>query len=247
MPIIISVEGNIGSGKSTIINELKQTCTNIDGMNIVYVEEPVSQWEKIKNKEGKNMIELFYSDQVKYSFSFQMMAYISRLMLLKEAIKNHPESVIITERCLLTDYNIFATMLYEQGKMSEEEYTIYKTWFHYFQTEVVMNAIIYIQCDPEVSHSRCVSRCRQGEQVISLDYLIQCHEKHETWMNNEKLTTLMINNENESEPEQMDNVIFAITDFILDEMSQKKEPINEFYIYMCFIIFFCIFVTLFTK
>ncbi len=248
MPII-SVEGNIGSGKSTIINELKKNYTKIDGVNIVYVEEPVSQWEQIKNKEGKNMIELFYSDPVKYSFSFQMMAYISRLILLKEAIKHNPNSVIITERCLLTDYHIFASMLYEQGKLSEEEYTIYKKWFHYFQNEVVMSAVIYIQCDPEISHSRCVSRCRQGEQSISLDYLTECHNKHETWMKNEQVSTLIINNE-ETSDEHLEDLIFEIYDFISDELymnKDKDDPFKEFYIYMCFIIFVCMFVTLFTK
>ena len=40
----------------------------------------------IKDENGVTILEKFYSDQNKYSFSFQMMAYISRLKLLKDTI-----------------------------------------------------------------------------------------------------------------------------------------------------------------
>ena len=125
MPII-SVEGNIGSGKSTILRALRACYPDIQGKPVVYLDEPVSQWEQIKSADGKNMIELFYANPSKYAFAFQMMAYISRLSLFKEAIRAHPNSIIITERCLLTDYHIFASMLYEQGSMLDEEFAIYK-------------------------------------------------------------------------------------------------------------------------
>jgi deoxyadenosine/deoxycytidine kinase len=246
MPVI-SIEGNIGSGKSTILKEFKKVFTTLDGYNkIIYVDEPVSQWEQIKSKDGKNMIELFYADPVKYSFSFQMMAYISRLILLKEAIRKYPDSVIITERCLLTDYNIFASMLYEQGKMSEEEYAIYKKWFQYFQTDVVMSAIIYIQCDPEVSHDRCTKRCRPGES-ISLDYLIECHNKHETWMKHENVSTLTINNDTPMDSEHMDTVLLEMVIFIddLDEHVNHPPKIDEVYLYTGSVLLFMIFVICF--
>ena len=42
------------------------------------------------------------------AFPFQMMAYISRLSLLKNAIRENPDSIIICERCLQTDKYVFA-------------------------------------------------------------------------------------------------------------------------------------------
>ncbi len=78
---IVSIEGNIGSGKSTVVNTL---CEYFNGResngNVYFLEEPVNEWVKIQDLEGKNIIEKFYEDQDKYSFSFQMMAYISRLV-----------------------------------------------------------------------------------------------------------------------------------------------------------------------
>ena len=47
---IISIEGNIGSGKSTVVNSLKQYYSND---KIYFLEEPVSEWEKIKDLSCK--------------------------------------------------------------------------------------------------------------------------------------------------------------------------------------------------
>ena len=57
-----------------------------------------------------------------------MMAYISRLSLMRSAIKKNYD-VIITERCIHTDKNVFAKMLYDTDKIDEINYKIYLTWF----------------------------------------------------------------------------------------------------------------------
>jgi deoxyguanosine kinase len=182
---IISVEGNIGSGKSTLIKYMKEQLKEIDNIPVIYLPEPVDIWESIKSEDGKNMIQKFYENQERYSFAFQMMAYISRLKIFKDAINQYPNAIIITERCLLTDYNIFAKMLYESKKMLKEEYDIYKQWFNYFN-EIEINQIIYIKTDPDISYERCVKRNRTGENTISLEYLTECNKMHDEWIENEK-------------------------------------------------------------
>lgn len=211
-PFIVSVEGNIGSGKSTILKALRERYHEIDGIPIVYVDEPVGQWEQIKSKEGKNMIELFYANPSKYAFSFQMMAYISRLTMIKNAVQANPTSVILTERCLLTDYAIFASMLHEQGHLLEEEFEIYKMWFHTFQQEIPIASIVYVRCDPTTAFTRCKSRARVGEE-IPLDYLTKCHEKHEKWIEPEQpnvLRKLVI----ENDKAKMEDVLASIYTFL---------------------------------
>ena len=64
--------------------------------------------EYITDKKGETILAKFYKDQDKYSFSFQMMAYISRISLLRKIIKKNPTAIIITERSVLTDKNVFA-------------------------------------------------------------------------------------------------------------------------------------------
>ena len=217
--MLFSLEGNIGSGKSTIVALLKRDIKEISDIPVHFVDEPVSQWEMIKSAEGKHMIELFYSDPTKYAFAFQMMAYISRLSLLHEAILRYPKDIIITERCLLTDYHVFAKMLYENKNMLKEEYEIYQKWFHYFQQEIELTGIIYIKTDPEVAYERCLKRARLGE-TITLEYLEKCHEKHTQWIAHGQYITYIIDN-NDLEPEY---VTWMIHDFIQDNIADYKEP-----------------------
>ena len=53
MHYIFTIEGNIGSGKSTLVKKLKNTFHNIDNIKIIFLDEPVSEWENIKDKDGK--------------------------------------------------------------------------------------------------------------------------------------------------------------------------------------------------
>jgi len=220
--MLFSIEGNIGSGKSTLVRLLKKQFVEISDIPIHFVDEPVSQWEMIQNEEGKNMIQLFYSDPQKYSFAFQMMAYISRLSLLREAILKYPKDIIITERCLLTDYHVFAKMLYENKSMLKEEYDIYQKWFYYFQQEINLSGIIYVKTDPEVAFQRCEKRARPGE-TITLEYLTKCHENHEEWISQELYDTYVLNN-NEADPE---DVVWMIHDYIADHIWEMTDHYNE--------------------
>ena len=129
---IVSIEGNIGSGKSTLLDNLRKHYN--DNCHVVFLKEPVDDWEKIKDNQGNTMLKKFYADQDKYSFPFQMMAYISRLKILRDTIKeitskNSSENyVIITERSLYTDKHVFAKMLHDQGKIEDVCYQIYLNW-----------------------------------------------------------------------------------------------------------------------
>ena len=57
---IFSVEGNIGSGKSTIVKRLKSNNTMFYNYEVVFLQEPVDIWENIKDKSGKNIIEYYF-------------------------------------------------------------------------------------------------------------------------------------------------------------------------------------------
>jgi deoxyadenosine/deoxycytidine kinase len=176
---IISIEGNIGSGKSTLLAHLKENCPDV-----VFLKEPVDEWEKIQDEKGVTMLEKFYADQTKYSFSFQMMAYISRLKILRDTIRNHPERpiTIITERSLNTDKMVFAKMLYDSGKIEHINYQIYLSWFDTFSAEYPVQKHIYVKTDPEICHKRIHIRSRNGEDNIPIDYLVSCSKYHDEMM-----------------------------------------------------------------
>jgi deoxyadenosine/deoxycytidine kinase len=140
---IISIEGNIGSGKSTLLANLREHFK--DNVDIVFLKEPVDEWAKIKDKNGTTILEKFYADQETYSFPFQMMAYISRLAILKETVKKHPDAIIITERSLHTDRMVFAKMLHDDNKIETINYKIYLKWFDTFANDFPIHKIIYVK------------------------------------------------------------------------------------------------------
>jgi deoxyadenosine/deoxycytidine kinase len=193
-PIIISFDGNIGSGKSSIVQYFKNNfqlfCdSNLEGANklrICFLPEPVSEWESIRDSStGKNIIEKFYEDNKGYAFAFQMMAYISRLSLFKKAIAQKYD-IIITERSMYTDRNVFAKMLFSSGDISSIEYQVYNKWFTEF-TDILKNIkIVYIKTSPEICEKRIVKRGRSGEN-IPLSYLQECSRYHDNWLNNPDL------------------------------------------------------------
>jgi deoxyadenosine/deoxycytidine kinase len=176
--IFVSIEGNIGSGKSTLLANLKDYFKN-DNI-VVFLKEPVDEWEKIRDSQGNTMLQKFYGDQNAYAFSFQMMAYISRLAEFKKAIKENPQAkIFITERSLDTDKYVFAQMLFDDNKIEDVNYQIYTRWFDVFSKEFPINNVIYVRTDPDICHNRIVKRSRTGEDCIPLDYLTNCHEYHE--------------------------------------------------------------------
>ena len=203
---IVSIEGNIGSGKSTLLETLK-TIFKENG-NIVFLREPVDEWEKIKDKDGNTMLQKFYANQQEYSFAFQMMAYISRLAILRESVRDimskiHKQSscennkyIIITERSLYTDKYVFAKMLYDQGKIEDVKYQIYLNWFDEFAKDFPVNDVIYVNTDPKKCYDRIHKRARVGEEVIPLAYLTSCHDYHNTFLDKTtgiKSTQLVLN------------------------------------------------------
>jgi deoxyadenosine/deoxycytidine kinase len=183
---IISIEGNIGSGKSTLLANLKKYYEN--NPNVVFLKEPVDEWEKIKDENGVTILEKFYEDQNKYSFAFQMMAYVSRLKVLRDALKEHETDkkiILITERSLYTDKMVFAKMLFDTGKMEYVNYQIYLNWFDTFSEEFPVHKVIYVKTEPEKCFERISIRARDGESNIPLEYLESCHAYHNKMLDKE--------------------------------------------------------------
>jgi deoxyadenosine/deoxycytidine kinase len=188
---IVSIEGNIGSGKSTFLKNLKTNLPSVDEKyKIIFVDEPVSLWENIKDVNGKNMIEKFYENPKKYAFPFQIMAFTTRLIYLKKSINdalndsenNGKKIIIITERSLHTDCYVFAELLKNQENIEDVCFQIYMQLFNEFSLNYPINSLIYIDTTPEICYERIKTRSRSGEEIISLDYLTECHYEHETYI-----------------------------------------------------------------
>lgn len=239
-PLIISFDGNIGSGKSTTCYEyeqyLKKMLTDTDPSlsqvfptitsfeeEVCFLDEPVALWNQVCDKDGVNILTNLYKDTRANAFKFQMMAYISRLALLRKAVKNSKIKLIITERSVETDRNVFAKMLYDTGDISHDEFQIYTLWFDEFLTDVPLSGIVYIHASPDVCIERIEKRARAGES-ISNQYIARCHQYHEDWIRgrNCPLLELAANEDMVESPRVMSIRMERITEFIRGLLSAKQ-------------------------
>jgi len=190
-PRIVSLDGNIGAGKSTLLEKLGTAFPHIK-----VVHEPVDTWTRLKNAEGRNLLELFYEDKKRWAYTFQNAAILSRLKMLKDAIaKALPGQIIITERSVLTDRFVFAQMLKDKGDIDPLEWDLYEMWYNTFATELPMTGIIYITTGVTTSSDRIKTRGRGGEESIPVAYLTDLAKQHERWLADTDLPVLRISTE----------------------------------------------------
>ena len=200
-PILISLEGSIGSGKSTLINSLRER--NPDWQ---FIDEPVSTWQALKNEAGEDLLQVFYKDIKRYSYTFQNCALLSRAINIQKKIADwrrraalNPEealhNVFVTERCLETDYHVFAQMLRDDGMMDAMEWDLYKMWYNYIrETSTPLSAVIYLYTPPDVCADRIKIRGRTGEDKIGADYLENLDKYQRAWLSHESIPIMHYDN-----------------------------------------------------
>ena len=93
--MLIYIEGNIGTGKTTFINLLKQYLHKFNDLELDgrIVLEPVDEWLETKDSSGFNILDKFYKDQEKWSFPFQMNSFISRVKYIQDEISKNDVKV----------------------------------------------------------------------------------------------------------------------------------------------------------
>ena len=221
MPEFISLEGCISSGKSTIISIL----TSKNYPNVFMVKEPVDEWMKITDNNNNSIFDLFYNDKKSYAFSLQIYALFTRYKALKAAYeyaleweKNNEGQImkIISERTILSDYYIFASLLYKSEFISEIDFKIYTAWFEKFSSEFHISKIIYVKTDPEVCFQRVKTRNRHGEENITLNYLTDIIKQHDFLKEYKFDNYLEINNDVHINSEEYQENIKNIFNFIFN-------------------------------
>lgn len=180
-PCIISVEGNIGSGKTTLIGRLEELWGT--DKRYVFLSEPLDVWTQIQDREtSENVLQKMYKYPTKYGFSFQVMAYITFYQRLIEAFETcDANTVIICERSMESSRYIFGKMMRDSGNIDDINYQIL-TMFYEQMELIPLDAVIYLDTEIPTNVERIAKRARAGEQGITQNYLEKCRDCHETWL-----------------------------------------------------------------
>jgi len=164
----ITVAGNIGVGKSTLVEMIYQ---RIDFQPFF---EPVTENPYLAD---------FYENMNVWSFHSQVFFLTHRIRIHQQLILS-PTSVI-QDRSIYEDAEIFARNLFLQGKMDERDYqtyhSLYQTLAEYLTPP---DLVIYLRASVDTLMKRIKRRDRSYEQTIPPDYLEQLNSLYESWIEN---------------------------------------------------------------
>ncbi len=219
---IISVEGNIGAGKTSLMNLLKTKFHNVE-----FIFEPVDEWNSIQDNKGNNLLQLFYNDKSRWSYTFQNIAYITRMTLIINIVKKSNKKNIFLDRSLSADLNTFSKMLHDDGFINDIEWNAYNKWNKFYETyfgNTIKHKIIYLRCEPDIAYQRMQMRNRDSEKDIPYEYLKSLHKYHDEWLlnnnNNNDVLVIDVNKNFMKNKTVFNNIYNDISNFIAEKLPE---------------------------
>tara|TARA_B100000963_G_C22586389_1_gene653320 strand:- start:734 stop:1420 length:687 start_codon:yes stop_codon:yes gene_type:complete len=222
---ILAIEGNIGTGKSTLGHLIEKEISSID--DVEFIQEPVHKWVELKDKDG-NILDKFYKDQDRWSYTFQHNAFITRA---QDIMKHRDKKMIIIERSVLTDRNVFAKLLHENNKISDMEWKLYTQWYEWLTNEFTIkpDRFVYLKADAQTSYKRMLKRLRDEEDGVPFEYINQVHQKHEEWMNKlEHVDIIDVNEDFVSNEANQKRLLDTVMSIISEELTKIKNDDKYF-------------------
>lgn len=173
---IISLEGNIGAGKSTFLKIIEKA------LAVQAIFEPHTKWQQVGGTE--NLLEKYYAEPHRWSYTFQTYAFVTRVIEQESFARKSMFPIQMLERSVYSDRYCFAKNSFELGTMTALEWKLYQEWFSWLVDGYAATPVgfIYLRTTPEVCYERLKKRNRSEERNVSLDYLKTIHEKHERWL-----------------------------------------------------------------
>jgi len=172
----IAIAGNIGSGKSSLVEFLTRT----------YGIEPFYE----PNDENPYLPD-FYQDMKRWAFHSQLY-FLSNKFRMHQELDLSP-GICVLDRTIFEDAEIFATALHQMRKFNGRDWATY--WDFY---QIILNAIrppdlmIYLRCSMRTIRQRIRLRGRTMEQDIPLSYLKRLERLYEQWIENYSMGEVLI-------------------------------------------------------
>lgn len=166
MKKFVAVAGNIGVGKSTLVEML---CARL-GWTPFY--EPVAENPYLSD---------FYGDMQAWAFHSQIF-FLTHRLRSHQRLAQHPTSAI-QDRSVYEDAEIFAHNLFLQGHMRARDYQTYRDlYLTLVEFLPPPDLVIYLRASVATLRARINRRGRSYEQQISDEYLEGLNRLYEDWI-----------------------------------------------------------------
>jgi deoxyadenosine/deoxycytidine kinase len=165
MSHFVAVAGNIGVGKSTLVELLAERM----------------QWTPFFEPQTQNpYLADFYQDMQEWSFQSQIF-FLSRRLRAHRDISDHPGPAV-QDRSVYEDAEIFAHNLFLERNMSDRDYRTYRELY-----EVLIrflpppDLVVYLRASVDTLLNRISMRGRDYEKGIQPEYLSRLNDLYEEW------------------------------------------------------------------
>lgn len=166
MDKFIVVAGNIGAGKSTLVQILSERL----GFKPFF--EPVND---------NPYLEDFYRNMEAWSFHSQLYFLTRRLRIHKQLLD--AEGSVVQDRSVYEDAEVFARNLYLQEDMSTRDYGVYQDLYRILIDLLPPpNLVVYLRTSVDTLLERINTRGRGFEAGISRNYLERLNVLYEEWI-----------------------------------------------------------------
>lgn len=172
----IAIAGNIGVGKSTLVEFLSRTY----GISPYY--EP---------SEDNPYLPDFYADMKRWSFHSQLY-FLSNKFRIHQQLDRMP-GLVVLDRTIFEDAEIFATALHDMQHMDDRDWQTYTNFYRSILEAIKPpDLMIYLRCSMRTLRKRIKLRGRAMEQDVPLAYLKRLDGLYEAWIKSYDLSEVLV-------------------------------------------------------
>jgi deoxyadenosine/deoxycytidine kinase len=174
----ITIEGNIGAGKTTLAN-LLSTKLNARLVLEEFADNP--------------FLAKFYENPVQYAFSVELFFMAERFKQLKDLLGQQD----LFQTTTVSDYLFTKCLLFAKVNLPDDEFRLFQRLFDMMQPQLIQpDILIYLHAPVNKLQENIKKRNRSYELNIKDDYLFNIQETYTGYIKQHHLKTLFVDASN---------------------------------------------------
>lgn len=201
-PIRICIEGNIGSGKTTIVNIIKN---NFNNNRTIFVPDTINNW---KNKE---LLNNFYLNTNRYALLMELKSTSDKI----KYINNINKQILFFSKSWMSDKYCYMKTLKELNYILPSEFNTYNNTYELMKNSMPnIDLMIYVKNSVSNCYENIKDRKIDYELNITMKFLMKLSENYELWIDSYTDSPLIVvDMQNFSEEDFINSIYEAIPEF----------------------------------
>lgn len=170
----ITIEGNIGAGKTTLATMLA---------NHYHAKLILEEFA------DNPFLPKFYEKPQQYAFPLELFFMAERYKQLKEMLQTQD----MFANLVISDYLFIKSLLFAKINLKEEEFALYQKLFDIINPQLVQpDLLIFLNAPITRLQQNIKTRNRSYEQQIADEYLVNVHDMYMQYLRQHPVRTLMV-------------------------------------------------------